>query len=362
MQGAATPNAGRILWLTSDKPETISVGRERIADHLSSEWGYDVTLRGTTPRTVREAIRDRNEFDAVVGTTRAGAIAGALLKLLSGTPLVVDHVDPIRQFEETNPRPTAAVVRRLENRTFSLADHVCYVYDEEAARVERHAKSSSRTALGVEYDRFASPDPANVEAAEARLAAHGVEGNVAVYVGGLEPIYHVEELLDAMAHLDDWTLAVLGTGSLSSTVMDRAARSGSVEYLGTVPHREVPGYLHAADAGVCLVDDPHTLKVLEYLAAGLPVVQLRGRTEGRFGDLLTYADPGPSSIARAIEHAGVNQDSAAHAGASDDPEARRAFARRFDWGEISETYRAVLDDVTGNRRDIEPWKPTTYSS
>ncbi|GAA0450251.1 hypothetical protein MUK72_10560 [Halococcus dombrowskii] len=98
--GTSERDGPRLLWLTPDKPANISVGRRRIADRLEAD-GFDVTLRGTTPRTVFQSFRERGEYDAVLGTTRSGAFAGALLKL-RGTPFVVDHIDPIRQFADTH--------------------------------------------------------------------------------------------------------------------------------------------------------------------------------------------------------------------------------------------------------------------
>ena len=332
MTDATEELSTRVLWLTPDKPEDISVGRRRIADHLSDD-GLSVTLRGTTPRTVAQSLRERNRYDVVVGTSRAGAIAGAILKIATGTPLIVDHVDPIRQFEENNPRWLAAVVRRLENAAFRVADRVLYVYEEEAERVERFGPTT-KTALGVDFDRFADPDPTVVSRAESALEGR-VSENVAIYVGGLEPIYHVRELLAAATELDEtWTLLVLGTGSLSGHV-ERAAAHENVVYPGTVPHEDIPGYLRAADVGVCLVDDPHTLKVLEYGAAGLPTIQVEGRAEERFGELVEYCDTTPESIARAIERA-ANSESAT---------ALQSFAREFDWGEIAETYKKTITTV-----------------
>ena len=121
-----------------------------------------------------------------------------------------------------------------------------------------------------------NPPTETIEAAETRLEALDLEEQVAIYVGGLEPIYHVDELLASVDCLDGWSLVVLGTGSLSGRV-ERTAERLNVVFLGTLPHEQIPGYLHAADVEVCLVDDLHTLKVLEYGAAGLPVVQLVGR-------------------------------------------------------------------------------------
>ena len=325
----------RVRWLTPDKPETISVGRRRIADCLERD-GFDVTLRGTTGATVRRTLRERSRFDAVVGTTRAGALAGLSTKAL-GTPLVVDHVDPIRQFETTHPRWLATGVRLAENVAFRAADHVLYVYEEEARRVRRYARAATKTDLGVAYDRFADPPAEVCERARTRLDEAGVpDGNVLVYVGGLEPIYRVEAMLDATAHLDDWTLVVLGAGTLEPAVERAARERETVTFLGTVAHEDVPGYLHAADVGVSLVDDPHTLKVLEYAAAGLGVVQARGRAEARFGDYVSFCDPTGADVARAVREAGRR--------AGD--EAFGEFVRKFDYERVAATYARVLRGVT----------------
>lgn len=319
-----------VLWLTPDKPADISVGRSRIADRLD-EAGIEVTVRGTTPRTVVRTLREGVDYDVVVGTTRSGAIAGAFVSTVTDTPFVVDHVDPIRQLRETHSEWLATVVRLLENVTFWLSDRVLFVYEEEETRVNRFADVSFPTELGVDYDRIAEPTPEAVEAARRRLDDYELNEHVAIYVGGLEPIYHVEELLASADSLEDWTLLVLGTGSLEDEVERAAARTADVVYPGCVPHDEIPGFLELADVGVCLVDDPRTLKVLEYGAAGLPTVHLRGRTQGRFGGLLEYCDPDPESVARAIERARRR-----------DAGPLEEFVRVFDWDIIGRQYRRAI--------------------
>jgi glycosyltransferase involved in cell wall biosynthesis len=319
----------RVLWLIPDKSEHISVGRQRIAERLEQR-GYDVTLRGTTVETVHTALWERERYDVIIGTTRAGGIAGAFLALIAGQPFVVDHVDPIRQFETTHPCWLSVPVRWLEGIVFSVADHVLYVYAEEQSRICRFADSVTKTDLGVAYDRFAEPSTEIINAARSRLSAFDLNEHVLTYVGGLEPIYHISALLDAMRLLDDWTLVVLGTGSLEAAVQRAADEQPNVEYLGTVPHEEVPGYLHAVDVGVCLVDDPHTLKVLEYGAAGLPVVQLAGRA-ARLEGLVEFCEATPSDIARAVRTAeGGNGD-------------LRAFAEQFDFDAIADDYVRAIE-------------------
>lgn len=332
--GSAVPEEKRVLWLTPDKPTDISVGRRRIADRLK-ERGFDVTLRGTTFQTLIQSLRERGDYDVIVGTTRAGAFAGLVTKFVHGRPLVVDHVDPIRQFEETHPRWLATLVRALENISFRLADVVFYVYDEESERINRRACNAEQTSLGLEYDRFATPSDDAVETAARELENLAMTEDVVIYVGGLEPIYNVETLLDAVELLDDWTLLVLGDGSLSNRVQQASSERSDVMYLGTVPHEVVPGYLVLADVGISLVDDPHTLKTLEYAAAGLPVVQTTGRAEERFGDAFIYCDLNPESVASAIEEAGS-------VGISEE---LRELVREYDWSRIAERYAAGLNSA-----------------
>lgn len=323
----------RILWLTPDKPDDISVGRQRIADHLQAE-GFSVTVRGTTPKTVLRSLQEQEEYDIVVGTTRAGAFAGLLVKILHRRPLVIDHVDPVSQFEKTHPRWLALIVKYLENASFRVADAVLYTYQEERPRVERRASETTRTNLGVEFDRFANPSERSIEAARERLRDIPLEEHMALYIGGLEPIYNIEALVEAFDHLEDWSLVIIGDGSLRESVEDASNRQGNVQYLGTVLHDEVPGFTALADVGISLVDDAHTLKVLEYGAAGLPTVQVEGAAEQRFGDQLEYCSLEPEAIADAILSS-VDRDGTE----------LQSFVKEYDWSAISGEYARVIRSV-----------------
>jgi len=221
--------------------------------------------------------------------------------------VIVDHVDPIRQFRENNPPFFSIPVRIAENISFALAELVLYVYEEEYDRVSRYASQHMKTELGVDYRRFASPNSEIIDSVQDQLSEYELRENVAIYVGGLEPIYHIRELLMTMSNLPDWSLIVLGEGSLREMLEEVDADQENIHYLGLVPHETIPGYLNVADVGVSLVDDPHTLKILEYGAAGLSVVQASGLAEERFRERVEYADPDPRSIAGAIERAGERE-------------------------------------------------------
>lgn len=324
-----------VLWLTPDKPANISVGRRQIADRLD-EKAFDVTVRPTTLGTFLELLRTGREYDVLIGTTRAGAIVGSILSLLHRRPLIVDHIDPIAQLYETHGPVTGVLVERLENLTFRIARRVLYVYEEEESRIGKRSQDFSQTTLGVDYERFASPSDAAVSAAKETLSEYELRDNLAIYVGGLEPMYHILECIAAFDHLDDWSFLLLGTGSLEREVARAAADRENVIYLGSVPYEQIPGYLRLSDIGLALVDDPHTLKVLEYLAAGLGVVQLRGRAEDRFEGMVEFSSTEPTELAEAVRAAKrLEVSSKTH-----------DYIKQFEWNSVSNVYsRAILELV-----------------
>lgn len=323
-----------ILWLTPNVPESVSVGRTRIAEHLR-EGGMEVALRAANLQNFRKIASDLSDCDVVIGTTRAGAILSTFLCSLARIPFIIDHIDPIRQFKQANPRWLSEAVRIGENLSFCLSDHILYVYDEEYDRISSRATRLTQTSLGIEYELFAEHSTEAVESAESTLESRNIDDHLVVYVGGLEPIYHLKELLNAVSLLDGWTLIIIGAGSLESLVETAASHRSDVEFLGTVPHENVSGYLHFADVGACLVDDPHTLKALEYGASGVPVVQLDGRARKRYGEMVTYSSTSPTAIAEAIENA---------SGSS--PVKLKNYASQYDWSEIAYTYARVIKEVS----------------
>jgi glycosyltransferase involved in cell wall biosynthesis len=319
-----------VLWYRPDKPEDVSVGRHRIAAILR-ERGHHVVVRNVTGSDFRSVLRNRP--DVVMGTTRLGAFVGAWKRLLHGTPLVVDHIDPIDQLGREHNRATVTGVAVGEALAFRLASHVMVVYERELPRVRRHSNAVTHTRLGVDFDRFANPNETVIDRVTNKLdGLVDDDAKLVTYIGGLEPEYNLDVAVEAMDHLDGWQLLILGDGSDRTLVERAAAKRGTVVYPGTVPHEEMPGFLAAADVGICLLDDPNTLKLLEYAAAGLPAVNLDGAARDRFGDLVEYCSLDPEDVARAVRTA-----------AADAPiEAFRTFAADHSWDTIATEYERVL--------------------
>lgn len=124
-----------------------------------------------------------------------------------------------------------------------------------------------------------------------------------VYLGEMGRLRHFLPLFDGLARAGR---SVLLVGDLPADLRERLLRTGRVTATGRVAHAEVPGWLRQARWGLNLVparapyDRQTSTKLLEYCAAGLPVVStdyawVRGferRHGARFAYVPDRADAG----------------------------------------------------------------------
>jgi glycosyltransferase involved in cell wall biosynthesis len=225
------------------------------------------------------------------------------------------------------------VIAQLEKVAFIFADHVLVVYEEELSRVERYASGVTKTKLGVDYETFADPPEKILNRARAILGEKTrVDAKTIIYVGGLEPPYHIPTVIEAMDHLDGWQFVVLGDGEQRDIVEQADSNRADVFYLGTVDHELIPGFLHESDVGISLVDDRNTLKLLEYGAARLPTVNVEGDAEAKFDGLVEFCSLNPTDVARGIENAGGDTRI----------DAFQEFTEGFGWAAIATEYEKAL--------------------
>lgn len=339
-----------ILWLSPNKPENISVGRQIIAQKLQNR-GHNITLWSTTFRSFRDIINENP--DIIIGTTSLGSFVGTWAKLIRRVPFVVDHIDPTSQLERSERigLQKAGLKRKLynlksstitkavsfgESIAFRIADHVMVAYEEELCRVSQYNSSVTKTDLGVDYDCFANPDPKVINDVKTRVEKYvDTEEKILIYVGGLEPSYRIELLLNTMINLHEWHLLILGDGSLREIVEKKSTEAKNIHYMETVPYEEVPGYLYHADVGISLVDDRNTLKLLEYGAAGLPVVSIEGDAEKQFAGLVTFCSDSPDDVARAVrkrQEIGPSEE-------------LQILSKQRDWDYITDDYELALERI-----------------
>jgi glycosyltransferase involved in cell wall biosynthesis len=181
-----------------------------------------------------------------------------------------------------------------------------------------------------------------------------VDGRTLVgFIGSMKPWHGVEQLMEAFAEVHaqhpEAALLLVGAGPGEADVVERAGRPdlrGHAFCTGHVPHAEVPSLLGRFDIAVAPylpVEDFyfHPLKIVEYLAAGKPVIypdqgDLRalvgpGGVGYRPGSALELADRLDQLLDRPVLRAEL---------------ARRAAVRgaRLDWSVIAER---VLDFASG---------------
>lgn len=244
--------------------------------------------------------------------------------------------------------PTA---EHREHESFRAADRIQVV----SSALARYVRS-----VAPEVPLAWIPNGADTSAfrAAATEMIQGVQAQTTVgFVGSLKPWHGVEQLLDAFAMVHprhpDARLLIVGTGGDEAKLRERAARADlrdQVIWTGQVPHSRVPLLLASFDLAVApylpaeqFYFDP--LKVVEYLAAGKPVIH------PRLGDLPALVGPaGLSYTPGSVDHLAERLEQALG-----DSSLRRRLsasaasaARRLDW---SITARRVLRFATGEAVD-----------
>jgi glycosyltransferase involved in cell wall biosynthesis len=169
---------------------------------------------------------------------------------------------------------------------------------------------------------------------------------VVLYLGGLMGGRGLEQLVDAMALVEDAQLVLMGDGQLAGPLRERASRLGigeRVHRLGPVPPDEVVAHAASADVGVspivpsCL-NYRYSLpnKLFQYMAAGLPTVasdfpQVREIVIGS-GCGVVADTTRPRAVADAIGAVLADPEAARAMG----ERGRAAVAGRYHWGVSAE--------------------------
>lgn len=330
----------RVLWLRPTTGENISVGRERIAEHLERK-GVTVEVMDATGIDVTAATREAilGNYDVIVGTARAGLYAGYPLAILSRSGFVADIADPIDQITGL-PDPIFRFLRWYELQILRRTDHRAVVYTSSRDRLTEHGLSSTPVENGVDYEMFAAPDNNVVDRAGSVLSDASVDlgSPIALYVGGLSTTYYLFDILAASCRCPDWQFVFLGEGPLEGVLQEASATQENIFYPGSFEYDLIPGFMHHASAGLCLVQIEQPLKVLEYGAAGLPTIGMYGGLSSRFSeDQLLFVNPSPGSIANALDCLRTEPETAEQYGKRLQQE-----AKQHSWSDIADTYYELI--------------------
>ena len=282
----------------------VGYGRE-YATAFWQTWRMMRTLSRSAPFDVIHAC---NPPDLLLLT--------AISQRRAGAAFVFDQHDLVPELflSRFNPRRGVgyACARVAERVAFALADVVLSTNESyrQVALSRGHVDPSNvfvvRSAPDLSRFRPVPADP-SLKRGKRHLLA---------YLGVMGPQDGVDHALYALAHLatrrDDWRAIFVGAGDVFGEMQLLSAKLGlaeSVEFTGRIPDDELIQILCSADVGIAPdpkspLNDVSTMnKIVEYMAAGLPVVSY-DLAEARVsaGGAAVYCTPDePAAMAGAID-------------------------------------------------------------
>lgn len=231
-------------------------------------------------------------------------------------PTVVDAGGPLAfQADHVFHRSMTRADRNNERFLYEKADAVIVISEAMKALLVKDGIAADKIVTipnGVDFEKFRM---AKVDTSLLRqklgLGLHPIVG----YVGGFWQGHDVTTLLKAwqrvQASSSAAVLLMVGDGPQRPQAQALSHQLGlqNVHWVGHVPHEDVPGYLSLMDVAVAPYIEAAAsfvspLKVIEYLAMGLPVVATSG---GQLTELIEHGVSGylyePGSVAQLTEYA-----------------------------------------------------------
>ena len=295
---------------------------------------------------LRQLIAQGLEFDAIdAHYLYPDGVAALWLAQEFAKPLAITA-----RGSDVTELPDHTIPRRQIERAIAGADALIAVSAGLKARlVELGAPAEKVTVLrnGIDTTQFHPAPWPGLASREAAREKFGFTRPTLISVGSLIPRKRHHLTIDAMAHLPDWDLVLIGPGPEHAALVARAAQRGlsnRVRLLGPRPHSELPAYYGAADAMVLASSREGWANVLlESMACGTPVVASRipGNPEvvqTRAAGLIVRENTA-EAIAEAV-HALFDPPP--------DRAATRRYAEGFGWQETSAGQLALFRRITGS--------------
>ncbi len=267
----------------------------------------------------------------VTGTPASAGVVGRLGEAAA----IYFCMDDFLNFPGVSAKMIAPLEQRLRQRVDALVAtaHSLTISKLPASGIAHHLPQ------GVNYEHFATPQP---EPEAMRGIPHpriGYSGTV----GGYCDLQLVRRVAEAYPQC---SVVLVGNVTADGATMD-AVRLPNVHVLGLRPYSELPGFVQSFDIAIIpylrnattLAVDP--LKLLEYLAAGLPVVTTAIPEMAKYSEVVTVA-PDDDAFVSAIADA-LDQDRAVARTRG------QAVARQNTWKVRSEELLRIIHEVVARR-------------
>jgi glycosyltransferase involved in cell wall biosynthesis len=282
-------------WLT---PSADLPGNLSIANPFSIPYNMVPAVRKLNARiglsALKSKVRQSGLMNPIVITTlpNTADFIGQLDEVLS----IYYCVDEFAAYPDLPHK----LVMEMEGELLKKVDLVITTSGELQKRKSNGIRSSLLIPHGVDVEHFAGRPTAATPA----TAALAVLPRPVVGFFGVINDWVDLALIDRMAGLrKDWSWVLIGPHQTNTDIL---RKHSNVVLLGKVPYETLPGYAACFDVGIIpfvvndLTINVNPLKLLEYLACGLPVVSTPIPEAAKYGKLVSIAGT-PEAFVSAIE-------------------------------------------------------------
>lgn len=232
------------------------------------------------------------------------------------------------------------LIKRMEDRLLIECDLTLATSEELCRKKVRKGRKPSPLFHGVDFEHFST-----CRIGTRASAVRHIPSPVIGFFGAVSAWLDFTLLTRCAAARPAWSFVFVGP--VDTDVRPLSAFS-NVHCVGNVPYEELPAYAASFDVALIpfavneLTRNVNPLKLLEYLACGLPVVSTDMPEVRKFSDVISIAKT-PEAFLAAIERALAN----------DSPElraARRERARHYSWKAVAEELSAYISKVLQQKR------------
>lgn len=279
----------------------------------------------------------------------------AIIPKLLGAKVILDihDIGPelfMRKLNVTENKAIIKFLKYLEKMSCWFADHVITVTDiwQEKLAMRSLSRSKCSVLLNVPDDR--------VFYMSSLLKSTGSNSVGLYYHGTFDEHFGVDTLIKAMQIVKEKipgiTLDLYGEGRQCDEFMKLAKElnvSEIVKFHMFVPFFELPGILRNADIGVVptkgsvFSDEAVSMKSLEYISLGIPIVISRTKAHNYYFDdtMVKFFNPEDEyDLAQAIIYLSADEDEKKRLVNN-----AQTFMKENNWGKTKEIYFQIIDDL-----------------
>ncbi len=238
-------------------------------------------------RAIKKIIKEK-KIDLIIGQTILNTFCGLILSKIYKIPFVFHVMDSVHSISSDYiPRYFLPIAKFLERLIIKFATSIITVNEglrDYLIRLGGNPGKISVISEGVDYEKYqAAKIKRNRMRKELGLKERDL---VLFFMGWLYSFSGLKELANGILNYSkpEIKLLIVGKGDLFPFLSELAQQSNQIIVTGQVPFKKIPNYLSAADIGVLpahqneIMMDIVPIKIIEYMAAGKPVIstKLRG--------------------------------------------------------------------------------------